>query len=377
MPDLDKLIANEFRLDPGLVYINHAAVAPWPTRTAEAVQKFAEDNRARGSSHYPQWLEIEQQLRDQFRLLLNAPSSDDIALTKNTSEGLSIVAHGMPWKPGDNVVTSDEEFPSNRIVWESLRDRGVQVKRVALNYASPENSLLTALDERTRLLAISSVQYASGLRVDLQQLGEACRHSKVAFCVDAIQGLGVTPHDVQTCHIDFLAADGHKWLLGPEGVAVFYCAGSWREQLQLHEYGWHMVEDHMNFDRLDWTPARSARRFECGSPNMLGIHGLQASLGLILEAGPANVQQRILDNARVLIAAISERDELELITPHQPLRHAGIVTFRHRHTETDVLYEKLVTSNIVCAKRGGGIRLSPHCYNTATELQRAIEVACA
>ena len=376
MSDIEVLIRDEFRLDPGLIYLNHAAVAPWPARAAEAVRVFADENRARGSSHYPRWLEVEQRLRDQLRDLIHAPSSDDIALTKNTSEGLSMVAHGMDWTAGDNIVISDEEFPSNRIVWESLASQGVQLRRVALDYANPEASLLAAVDKHTRLLAISSVQYASGLRLDLKVLGLACRDSGIAFCVDAIQGLGVTPHDVQACHIDFLAADGHKWLLGPEGVAVFYCSESWRERLRLHEYGWHMVEDHMNFDRLDWAPARSARRFECGSPNMLGIHGLQASLELIQEAGPGHVQARILENARILMTEIKQHEVLQLLTPDRTQRHAGIVTFRHLRRDADAVYATLLEKNIACAKRGGGIRLSPHFYNKADELKLAVELAC-
>ena len=146
------------------------------------------------------------------------------------------------------------------------------------------------------MIAISAVQYASGLRMNLERLGKACKQNNIAFCVDGIQALGAIEQDVQRMHIDFLVADAHKWLLGPEGIAVFYCSEKWRDQLQLHQYGWHMIEDHFNFDEKSWEPAKSARRFECGSNNMLGIKALSASVSLLQEIGMSEVERRILKN---------------------------------------------------------------------------------
>ncbi|HEX7044695.1 MAG TPA: aminotransferase class V-fold PLP-dependent enzyme [Burkholderiales bacterium] len=372
-PDLDPLLAAEFPLEPGLVYLNHAAVAPWPRRTADAVRAFAEENARRGAAQYAAWLEVERRVRARCAALVNA-TPDDIALLKNTSEALSVVAHGFPWRPGDNVVIADEEFPSNRIVWESLRPRGVEVREVALG-ADPEEALLAAADGRTRLISVSSVQYASGRRTDLAALGAACRQRGIAFCVDAIQGLGALPHDVDAMHIDFLMADAHKWLLGPEGIAVFYCRDEWRGRLALYQYGWHMVERAGDFERKDWEPARSARRFECGSPNMLGIHALDASLSLLLEVGIEHIERRVLARAERLFELIRARPDLELITPAAPGRYGGIVTFRHRRRTAAELHARLRERNIICAARGGGVRLSPHFYTPLAGLEHA--VACA
>src|SRR6266566_7113096 len=173
----------EFPITERCIYLNHAAVGPWPRRTQEAVARFADENTAEGARHYPRWLEAEQLTRQQLARLINARVPDDIALLKNTSEALSVVAHGFPWSAGDNVVIPDEEFPSNRVVWESLRGRGVTVRTVTLrNHADPEQTLLAAIDARTRLLSTSSVQYASGLRLDLARLGDGCRTRGVAFC---------------------------------------------------------------------------------------------------------------------------------------------------------------------------------------------------
>ena len=372
--NLDALLEHEFPVVRQSIYLNHAAVAPWPRRTAEAVARFADENVARGAARYAEWTAAEQQLRRDLAAFLNT-IPEDIALLKNTSEALSVVAHGFPWVAGDNVVSSDEEFPSNRIVWESLRDRGVTLRQVPLaGVPDPEAALLAACDGRTRLLTISSVQYGSGLRLDLARLGADCQARGIAFCVDAIQGLGVFAHDVQACHIDFLMADGHKWLLGPEGLAVFYCRGAWRERLTLHQHGWHMVEDYHNYDRKDWTPAATARRFECGSPNMLGIYALGASLSLLAEVGIAQIESRVLQRSALLFQAIRTHADLELFTADRPGRYAGIVTFRHRRTPTPELFQRLRTGGVICAQRGGNIRFSPHFYTPLEQLDRALEL---
>lgn len=370
--------SDEFALDPGLIYLNHAAVAPWPRRTAGAVERFAEENMRRGASHYPRWLEKEALLREQCRRLLNAPAADDIALLKNTSEALSVVAYGLAWQAGDNVVISDQEFPSNRIVWQSLRERGVETRRARLAAASsPEDALASCIDARTRVLAVSSVQYASGLRLDLDRLGEICRQRGVLFCVDAIQSLGVVPFDVAACGADFVMADGHKWLLGPEGVALFYVRPEVRDQLRLNQYGWHMVEDPLDFSRDDWQVAASARRFECGSPNMVGIHALSASLELLEEVGIDAVAARVLASSAYLMAALAALPGIEMLTPREPGRYAGIVSFRHTRVAAADLHARLLAQRVICAARGGGVRFSPHFYITAAQLDQAVAAVAA
>lgn len=249
---------DEFDQTNGLRYLNHAAVAPWPRRAADAVSAFARENVAHGASDYPEWLKIEHRLRERLARLLNARAGSDLALVKNTSEALSFVAFGLDWREGDQVVIGNEEFPSNRVVWEALRPRGVEVVEVGLAGDDPEGALLAACGPRTRLLSISAVQYASGLRLDLERIGTGCRRRGVLFCIDAIQQLGALPFDVQAYDCAFAMADGHKWMLGPEGLGVFYCHPEQRERLALHEYGWHMLEHALDYERRDWRPARSA-----------------------------------------------------------------------------------------------------------------------
>jgi len=355
-------INDEFPQIVGLRYLNHAAVAPWPRRAASAVSAFAEQNATLGARDYPQWLKVENSLRQRLTQLLNAPSSADVALVKNTSEALSFVAFGLDWKSGDQIVISNEEFPSNRVVWEALRPLGVEVIQVNLKGADPEADLLAACGPRVRLVAISAVQYASGMRLDLQRLGEGCEQRGVLLCIDAIQQLGALPFDVQQNRCAFAMADGHKWMLGPEGLGVFYCRSDLREQLKLHEYGWHMLEHAGDYDRTDWEPARSARRFECGSPNLLGAMALEASLSLLQEVGMEQVAKALDERIQWLTRGLSRMNGIEVLSPVQAERRSGIITFRLEGRTNAELFERLKAGQVVCALRGGGIRFSPHFY---------------
>ena len=368
----------EFSLDSDILYLNHAAVAPWPKRTADAVKAFAEENHRRGSVDYPRWLNTERALRGRLQRLVNATSEDDIALVKNTSEGLSLVAYGLPWQDGDNIVSTNQEFPSNRIVWESLRDRGVRLRCADIAVDDPEGAIIASVDARTRLVSVSSVQYATGLRLDLMRLGAACHERGVLFCIDAIQSLGALCFDAEACHADFVAADAHKWMLGPEGVAMFYSRPEARSQLGLVQYGWHMVERAGDFDRTDWKPAATARRFEPGSPNMLGVHAMEASLSLLEQIGMSAVEAEVLGRTSWLVEAVLAEPELELVTPRAAGRRAGIVTFRFRDRDADFharLYRQLMDHRVICANRGGGIRYSPHFHTGADVIDEALRLA--
>jgi len=363
---------DEFPQAPTLRYLNHAAVAPWPQRAALAAQRFCQENVSLGARDYPQWMAVEQRLRERLMRLLNAPSSDDIALVKNTSEALSFVAFGLSWQRGDQIVISNEEFPSNRIVWEALADQGVEVVAVDLQ-GDPEANLLAACGPRTRLMSISAVQFASGLRLDLSRLGQGCKQRNVLFCIDAIQQLGACPFDVQAYECDFAMADGHKWLLGPEGLGVFYCRASLRNQLKLSEYGWHMLEHMGDYARTEWEPAASARRFECGSPNMLGAMALEASLSLLEEVGMEQVAALIEERIQWLHEGLAAVPGVRIHSPAEPERRAGILSFSIEGVDTLKLHAFLMKEQVVCIPRGPGLRLSPHFYTEKRVIDEAIE----
>lgn len=364
----------EFPISSEILYLNHAAVAPWPQRTVDAVARFARENGTRGAAGYSAWMKTETRLRERLAELIKASSPADIALAKSTSEALSIVAYGLDWEPGDSIVGIAQEFPSNRVVWESLSDQGVEYRQLDL-YASsaPEDDLIALCDERTRLIAVSSVQYARGLRLNLERLSEFCASRDTLLCVDGIQGLGVLPFDLTRTQADFVVADGHKWMLGPEGVALLYVKPQLRPRLRLFQYGWHMVQHRGDYDREDWTPATDATRFECGSPNTLGIHALDASLSLLLETGMDAVHEAVAERVTRLIELIDQRG-FELLSHRAQERRAGIVTFRIPGIEAKNLYRELMSRGVICAQRGGGIRFSPHFYTPEAVLERAIDI---
>lgn len=371
----EELINKEFPLDENICYLNHAAVSPWPQRTADAVCQFANENTRLGATNYLIWLEKEAELRQQLKRLINAPSVDDISLLKNTSEALSVVAEGIDWQSGDNIVSSDEEFPSNRLPWLAQEKNGVEFREITLsNGASPEAALIDACDDKTRILTISSVQYGTGKCPDLTLLGEYCHANNILFCVDAIQSLGALPFDCQTIKADFVMADAHKWMLGPEGIALFYCKAEIRDSLSLHQYGWHMVKDVGNYDSKELKYAETGRRFECGSPNMLGIHALSASLSLIEEIGIEDISANIINNTSYLIDLLKKIPGLTFVSPTTKPHYAGIVTFTIDGINIPKLYSKLMKNRLICANRAGGIRFSPHFYTSRKIIDKSLEL---
>ena len=368
------LIESEFPQDENLVYLNHAAVSPWPRRTSEAIIKFATENSVTGAENYKKWSATEVRLRAQLQTLINAPSPDDIALLKNTSEAISVVASGIDWNRGDNVVSTNEEFPSNRFPWEAQREHGVSLLQIPVQGVNPEDALINACNKRTRVMSISSVQYGSGLRLDLEKLGRYCKENNILYCVDAIQSIGSHQFDVQKMHADFAMADAHKWMLGPEGIALFYCSSQVREQIKLHQYGWHMVQDAGNYDREDWRAADGAKRFECGSPNMLGTFALSASLSLIAEIGMEDIESEIIKKTGYLIQKLEHINGLEFLTNTDKSKLAGIVTFKLKGIDHKELRAKLIRNRVICAHRFGGIRFSPHFYTPQFKLDKAVDI---
>lgn len=345
---------DEFAQAPDLRYLNHAAVGPWPKRTAGAVRKFAEENVLLGARDYPDWMKVEQRLRERLARLLNAPSTDDIALVKNTSEALSFVAFGLDWNAGDNVVISDEEFPSNRVVWEALKPQGVDVVQVSLKGDDPEAALLAACGPRTRLLSVSSVQFATGTRLNIERLGHGLKQRGVLFCIDAIQHIGALPFDVQASQCDFAMADGHKWMCSPEGLGVFYCRAALRPHLKLHEFGWHMLEHFGDYGREEWQPAASAQRFECGSPNTLGAMALDASLSLLEEIGMEQVGNAVLERVKWLEEGLSAISGVRLHSSREAERRSGILTFSIDGLQANTVWQQLMQNQVVCLPEGLG-----------------------
>lgn len=371
--DVATLLRREFPLADDLVHLNHAGIGPWPRRCADAVQRFAETCATRSyAGHFDGWMEAESRLRERLRALINAPSADDIALLKNTSEGLSQVAHGLRWQPGDRVVALAEEFISNLLPWEALGRHGVElVKVVPQPGQSPDEALEAACDARTRLMAVSSVQYGSGWRSDLVRLGRFCRGNDILLCIDAIQSLGALRFDTAACNADFVVSGSHKWLMSPPGVALFYCRAELRDSLAPLAYGWHTVSDPLGFSGSVDDMDPSARRFEAGTPNLAGILGFEATLSLLDEIGIAEVERRVMESAAWLAAELAARAGVQLVSAPDGVQLSGNVCLRVEHPAA--LADRLEADyGVLCAARGGHLRFSPHCHTTRAQLEHAL-----
>ncbi len=358
----------EFPVTEKHLYLDHAGVAPLSLRVQSAVELFLREATGGGAFHYPKWAQQVVEVRRACARLINA-EAEEIAFVKSTSHGLSLVADGLDWKPGDNVLVYEKEFPSNLYPWLNLKARGVEVRMIP----SRGNRILTEdieklMDQKTRLLALSSVQFVNGFRIDLKQLGELCKAHKVLLCVDAIQSLGVLPMDVQEYTIDFLSADAHKWLLGPEGIGIFYCRKELAEQLAPPLIGWKSVQNEFAFEHTALKLKTDALRFEEGSQNLMGIIGLGAAIELLFEIGISAIEEQVLGLGDLIIHEAEARG-FAVLTPKDRRARGGIITFSGTFDPAmmkDALREKAIMVNV----RGGGIRVSPHFYNNERDINK-------
>lgn len=321
-----------------------------------------------GFEDFEPWFDQIESCRGLAARLIGA-STDEIAFTKNTTQGLILAANGIQWQDGDNVIITEAEFPANVYPWWNLKDLGLETRMVA---EKDKRILLddieAAIDDKTRAVSISHVEFASGFRNDLHQIGEICQTKNLWFVVDAIQSLGVLDLDVKACQIDILVADGHKWLLAPEGAAIFYCNLQKLDLLRNTNVGWASVINESDFLTLNLTQKSNAGRFEEGSYNTVGLCGLQASLSLLLEIGLAKIEQRVLDLTSHLISHLEEKGYRILSPTDHRDERSGIVVFQSDRFSSDHLYQILTHNAVACTNRGGMIRLAPHFYNTYQEL---------
>ena len=357
-----------FPVARNVIYFNHAAVGPLSARAYEAMEGHARDQREHGALHWRDWYAEIDRLRESAARLVGA-TPREVAILKNTSEGLSFVAQGLRWREGDNLVTTALEFPSNWTPWKHLEPRRVEVRVAALPTAADIEPLL---DDRTRLVTVSSVAFHNGVVAELEAIGELCERRGVRFCVDAIQSVGVLPMDVRAAKIDFLAADGHKWMCGPEGAALFFVAEERREELDVVEMGWTNIDRHHKFLGCGTELLPDARRFEAGSLNTNGIYGLRAAIDLLLEIGIEEVSRRAL---AVAVALAEGLQSLGCRVATLPVR-SPIVGATPPSVEKSLLWwhRRLEEHGIVCAPREGLLRFSPHFYNSEDEAARVVEV---
>jgi len=352
-------------------YFDHAAVAPLPRAAQLAIHRWATDAAEQGDTVWPNWTAQVEACRTAAARLLNAPR-EQIALVHSTTAGVNIVAEGYPWQSGDNIVIPDDEFPTNVYPWLNLAARGVETRRIASDRPQTVNieRLLAACDARTKLISVSWVGYSSGWRIDVAELVEQAHRRGILVFLDAIQGLGVFPLDVTDIPVDFVAADGHKWLLGPEGAGLFYLRPEHLELLHPTGVGWHSVAQASDYGRLktNWRP--DAARFEGGTQNMVGFIGLGASLELLLQFGPAAIAQRLLDYTDEAVRQLTAAGATIRSQRERPEHNSGIVSFEMPGHDPQHVRKQCLAAGAVLACRNQMLRLAPHAYQNEADLTR-------
>jgi cysteine desulfurase/selenocysteine lyase len=363
----------EFPITRNFNFQNHAAVGPVCRRAAQAARRYldhAEANAYLGGEFYKR----ADHVRQLAAQLINA-NPDEVTFVKNTSEGLNFVANGLNWNTGDNIVTTNVEFPANIYPWQALAPRGVKLNMVMEDGGRiPLDTLIEAINTRTRLVAISSVQFASGYRTDLASLGEYCQKKGVLLCVDAIQSLGAMPIDVRGMHVDFLSADGHKWLCAPEGLGIFYVSKELQGHLRPSCVGWASVKGWRDFSRYHLAYRDDIRRYDSGAYNLAGVYALGGAIEMILGIGMERITARIIALTDRLVAGLRDKG-YRVVSSRAPAEASGIVAFTSDVHDHDEVQQHLQAEHrIVISVRNGRLRASPHFYNSEKEIDRLIEV---
>jgi selenocysteine lyase/cysteine desulfurase len=363
---------SQFPVAASWAFLDHAAVAPLPAPAVAALNHYAQSLAANGVAAVREWAHRVRRVRELAARLL-AAEPDDLYFVPNTTHGVCVVAEGFPWEAGDNVVLAAEEYPANQYPWMNLAARGVEVRAVPSRGSRVAiDDLRGAMDARTRVLTVSAVEFASGFRHDLDALGELCRGRGVFFFVDAIQGLGVFPIDVTRTPIDALSADGHKWLLGPEGAGVGYVRREWVGRLHPFGVGAFSVVDPLAFSTIDFRLKPHAGRFEGGALNVPGISALGASIELLLSAGVENVRARVLELTDHLCERAASRG-WGVFSSRSEGEKSGIVSLTHPTLPPDDVVKRCRAAGVVVNCRAGRVRVSPHAYNTPGEIDRFLD----
>jgi len=351
-----------------LVYLNHAAVAPLARPAAEAMQRLAADAMEYGSLHYQDWLDTYEGLRLAAARLVGG-HRNEIAIVKNTSEGIATIAMGLDWRAGDKIVAFHQEFPANYFPWKNLEETGVRVEW--LSYLDPPERIEQAC-RGARLLTISFVQFLSGYRADLAAIGEICHRNGCIFFVDAIQGLGAFPLDVRQARIHALAADGHKWMLGPEGCGILFVSEQLQDSIRPVEFGWTNVAKYSDYASRDMTLRPDAGRYECGTLNTIGCYGLRASIEMLLDVGIPAIAAAVQELGDLLAAGLQAKG-YELLGSRSPSTGAGIVSFRKPRVDPAGLVQRLKAARIAVAPRQTWVRASPHFYISPDDIGVMLE----
>ena len=347
--------------------MNHAAVSSPPIRVVKSVESLLREFSYCGIECYPKWLKRIAEVRGLFAKLIKA-HAHEIAFVGNTSEGLSTVAAGLEWKEGDVVLVPTPEFPANIYPWMNLERQGVSLQFIQREEGRfGVREIERVLKPRTRLLSVSSVDFSTGFRCDLEAIGDFCKRKGILFCVDAIQSLGVIPMDVKKYAIHFMAAGSHKWLLSTMGCGTLFISNEVNDLVHPGQVGWKSVVDEEEFFQLSFDLKPDALRFEPGTMNMAGIYALGAALDLLQELGIEKIYRNVLNINDLLFQGLMDRN-VRIMTPMGQEERSGILSFIPS-SDPKSLFKFLAGKKIVVSLRDNMIRLSPHFFNNGDDVR--------
>ncbi len=359
-------------LRSGKIYFNHAATGPLSERVLEGIAKILYEKSEANIDDYLALQAIIKETKNNLALMINT-SPDRIAFVDNTTNGINIIAQGVNWKKGDRVLLNDLEFPANVYPFLNLQKEGVEI-----DFVKSHDGIVTAGDvissikPSTKLISISQVQFLTGYRVDIEEIGKVCKQRGIIFSVDAIQGLGALRLDVQKCNIDFLSAGSQKWMLGLQGLGIVYITEKLQQNISPKYIGWLSVDDAWNLLNYDLKLKTTADCFQGGTLNTLGIYALNASIKFFNEVGFDKVEESVLGNSRYLINKLQEIGVSPVLKNCDVKNLSGIVSFRHDNSQN--IFKELTAKNIHCAVREGYVRFSPHFYNNKEEIDKVTGV---
>lgn len=368
---MDKHIRAQFPAAQCSTYLNSAAIAPMPTGTVRAVAAQLVDVSHGGSRKLSEWLETKERVRGLIATMLGV-KAHDIAFTRNTSDGLCAVAAGMSWERGDNIVTFAHEFPANYYPWRKLSDdHGVELRRCGERDGRvDEDELLSLIDNRTRLLAISSTQYSTGHKVDLERIGRAARAVDALLVADIIQTFGASPLDLPAMYVDAAAGASYKWLCAPEGCGIFYLGDRARERIKPISRGWTSVENAWNFADQKQKLVGDTRAWETGMGGSAMLFGLEQSIKLICEAGVEKIAAYLAELTDFLCEIIPGK-RYRIFSPRGKYEKSQIVSLLPLNgTNSRAAAAKLAEENIVVSARGPLLRIAPHFFNDFSDIER-------
>jgi cysteine desulfurase/selenocysteine lyase len=355
-------------------YLNSAAVSPLPSTAIDAVNEQMHDVASFGSSHYLDWIATKERARGLVAQMINV-RPEQVAFTRNTSDGFAAIANGIDWQPGDNIVSFAREFPANFYPWRRVRDKfGVELRLCQERDGRVDlDELVALIDQNTKVVTISSVQFGSGFRADLERIGRAARAVDALFCVDLIQGLGAHGYDLPAQYIDAASGASHKWLCAPEGCGLLYLSDRAMERVEPTLTGWISVETPWDFENREQPFKPNALAWESGTGTSSLFYGLEQSLKLLSETGLSNIEKHIDDLSDGLCDGLGGKD-YDIVSSRKPGERSGIVCIKHRDgLDSNEIFKRLEAENIIVSARGDRLRIATHFYNDQSDVERLIE----